>query len=49
MYKNDTSRLGLLDDDTIPSKIDNPMDALVHKLASSLMMRECAFLYLASI
>lgn len=31
-------KLGLLDDDTIPSKIDNPMDALVHKLASSLMM-----------
>lgn len=32
------SRLGLLDNDLIPVGISNPMDALVEKLASSLMM-----------
>ena len=33
-------RLGLLDNDTIPAGIDNPMDALVNKIASSLMLPE---------
>ena len=41
-----TSRLGLLDADIIPAKIDTPLDALVHKLASSLMMRKCLLVLL---
>ena len=34
------SRLGLLDESPLPVNVDNTMDALVDKLASSLMMRE---------
>ena len=33
-------RLGLLDNEPIPAGIDNPLDALVERLASSLMMPE---------
>ena len=33
-------RLGLLDNGPIPAGVNNPMDALVEKLASSLMMPE---------
>ena len=33
-------RLGLLDNEPIPVGIDNPLDALVERLASSLMMPE---------
>ncbi|XP_063674612.1 alpha-aminoadipic semialdehyde synthase, mitochondrial-like [Bolinopsis microptera] len=33
-------KLGLLDNDNIPAGIDNPMDALVEKISSSLMLPE---------